>query len=68
MDKGKTFWRKTLWSEETKTELFDHNDCQYVWRRGSEAFNPKITIPTVKHGAGSIMLRVCLPASGPGAL
>ena len=38
---------ETLWSHETKTELFDHNEQQYVWRREGEAFNPKNTIPTV---------------------
>ena len=39
-DKVIIFWRKTLWSHETKTELFDYNEHQYVWRRG-EAFNSK---------------------------
>ena len=45
--KKKTFWRKTLWSEETNTELFDHNEQQYVWRRDGEAFNPKLLSGTV---------------------
>ena len=46
-----------MWSDETKTEL-----CE------GEAFNPKNTKPTVKHGAGSIMLQGCLAASGSAAL
>ncbi|KAI3363698.1 hypothetical protein L3Q82_001200 [Scortum barcoo] len=49
MDKDKTFWRKVLWSDETKIELLGHNAQQYVWRRKGEAFNPKNTMPTVKH-------------------
>ncbi len=68
MDKDKTFWRKVLWSDETKIELFGHNTQQYVWRRKGEAFNPRNTMPTVKHGGGSIMLWGCFAASGTGSL
>uniref|UniRef100_A0A8C6KMD7 Tc1-like transposase DDE domain-containing protein n=1 Tax=Nothobranchius furzeri TaxID=105023 RepID=A0A8C6KMD7_NOTFU len=68
MDKDKTFWRKVLWSDETKIELFGHNAQQYVWRRKGEAFNPKNTMPTVKHGGGNIMLWGCFAANGTGAL
>ena len=57
--KGKTFWRKTLWSYGTKVELFVHNEQQYVWSRGGEAFHPTDTIPIYKHGAGSMMLFGC---------
>ena len=54
-DKDCTFWRNVLWSEK-KIELFGHNDHRYVWRKKEEACKPKNTIPTVKHGGGSIML------------
>ena len=67
-DKDRGFWRGVLWSDETKMELFGNNDQQYVWREKGEAFNPNNTIPTVKHGGGSIMLWGCFAASGPGAL
>ena len=40
MDKEKAFWRKGLWSDETKIELFGHNDQKYVRKREGEAFNP----------------------------
>jgi hypothetical protein len=36
--------------------LFGNNDLHYVWRKKGEACKPKNTIPTVKHGDGSIML------------
>ena len=32
-DKDRTFWRNVLWSDETKIELFGHNDNCYVWRK-----------------------------------
>ena len=58
-DKDRTFWRNVLWSDETKIELFGHNEHCYVWRKKGEACKPKKTIPTMKHGGGSIMLRGC---------
>lgn len=49
-------------------ELLGHNAQQYVWRRKGEAFDPKNTMPTIKHGGGSIMLWGCFAANGTGAL
>ena len=40
---------KTLWSDETKIELFGLNAKRHVWSKPG-------TIPTVKHGGDSIML------------
>ena len=56
-DKDRTFWRNVLWSDETKIELFGHNDHCYVWREKGEAFKPKNTI----------MLWGCFAAGGSGA-
>uniref|UniRef100_A0A673Z5B4 Dihydropyrimidinase n=1 Tax=Salmo trutta TaxID=8032 RepID=A0A673Z5B4_SALTR len=55
-DKDRTFWSNVFWSDETKIELFGHNECRYVWRKKGEACKPKNKIPTVKHVGGSIML------------
>ena len=62
-----TFWRNVLWSDETKIELFCHNDHCYIWRKKGEACKPKNTIPTVKHGGGSIVLWGCFAAGETGA-
>ena len=67
-DKDHTFWRNVLWSDETKIELFGHNDQCYVWKKKGEAFKPKNTIQTVKHGGGSVMLWGCFVAGGTGAI
>ncbi len=55
-------WVKVLWSDETKIELFGINSTRYVWRRMNAAYDPKNTIPTVKHGGGNIMLWGCFSA------
>ncbi len=47
-------WVKVLWSDETKIQLFGINSTRRVWRRRNAAYDPKNTIPTVKHGGGNI--------------
>ncbi len=68
LDDSEDDWRKVIWSDETKLELFGHNTTKTVWRRAGEAFKPCNTIPTVKHGGGNIMLWGCFPVRGPGSL
>ncbi|KAK3523030.1 hypothetical protein QTP86_011327 [Hemibagrus guttatus] len=67
LDKEEDFWSSVLWSDETKIELFGHNDVAFIWRK-KEAFNSKNTIPTVKHGGGNLMFWGCFSAGGPGNL
>ncbi|KAF7646113.1 hypothetical protein LDENG_00193440 [Lucifuga dentata] len=38
------------------------------WRRKNEAYVEKNTLPTVKHGGGSVMLWGCFASSGTGNL
>ncbi len=59
---------KVLWSDETKIQLFDIKSTRRVWRRRNAAYDPKNTIPTVKHGGGNIMLLGCFSAKGTGQL
>ncbi|KAK3528589.1 hypothetical protein QTP70_004997 [Hemibagrus guttatus] len=54
-------WVKVLWSDETKIKLFG---IFPFWRRRNAAYDPKNTIPTIKHGGGSIMLWGCFSAKG----
>ena len=52
---------KILWSDETKIELFSLNAKHHIGRKPG-------TIPTVKHGGGSIMLWGCFSMAGMGRL
>uniref|UniRef100_A0A674PB52 Tc1-like transposase DDE domain-containing protein n=1 Tax=Takifugu rubripes TaxID=31033 RepID=A0A674PB52_TAKRU len=61
-------WKKVLRSDETKIELFGHNAKQYVWRKSNTAHHPEHTIPTVKHGGGSIMVWACFSSAGTGKM
>ena len=50
-----------LCSDETKIELFGLSAKCHIWRKPG-------TIPTVKHGGGSIMLWGCFSAAGTGRI
>ncbi len=66
---SKMVTNKILWSDETKIELFGLNSKRYVWRKPGTAHHLSNTVPTVKHGGGSIiMLRGCFSAAGTGRL
>ncbi|KAI4875718.1 hypothetical protein NFI96_005575 [Prochilodus magdalenae] len=68
VDKPQRFWDTVLWSDETKLELFGPMAQIYVWRRKNEAYKEKNTLPTVKHGGGSVMFWGCFASSGTGNL
>ncbi|KAI4904455.1 hypothetical protein NFI96_001674 [Prochilodus magdalenae] len=61
-------WEKVMWSDETKIELFGLNSTRHIWRKKNDEYNPKNTIPTVKHGGGNIILWGCFSAKGTGRL
>lgn len=68
LGKGNQFWNNIIWSDESKIELFGPSAARHVWRKEGTAYDPKNTIPTVKHGGGSIMVWGCFCAHGTGPL
>ena len=56
------------WSDETKIELFGLNSKRHDWRKPGTAHHLPNTIPTVKHGGGSIRLWGCFSVAGTGEL
>ena len=58
-------WKKVLWLDETKIELFGHQGKRCKLNTFHHTENP---IPTVEHGGGRIMLWVCFPLAGTGKL
>ncbi|XDV36370.1 hypothetical protein PO909_006162 [Leuciscus waleckii] len=68
LDDPEEEWEKVMWSDETKIELFGLNSTRRVWRKKKDEYNPKNTIPNVKHGGGNIILWGCFSAKGTGRL
>jgi len=63
LDDPEEEWEKIMWSDDTKIDLFGLNSTRRVWRK--DEYNPKNTIPTVKHGGGNI---ICFSAKRTGGL
>ena len=68
LEKPVDFWKNVVWSDESKFNLFGSDGKIMVWRTPREEFNPKCTIPTVKHGGGSVMVWGCFTRQGVGKL
>lgn len=68
LSKPQSFWENVLWTDETKVELFGKAYHSTVYRKKNEAYKEKNTVPTVKHGGGSMMFWGCFAASGTGCL
>lgn len=61
-------WKKVLWTDESKFELFGTKRRVYVRRRVGERFKTECVVPTVKHGGGSIMVWGCFAGENVGDL
>ena len=48
-----------VWSDESKFNLSESDGRIMVWRSRYEEFDPKCTVPIVKHGGGSVMVWDC---------
>ncbi|GFS96088.1 transposable element Tc1 transposase [Trichonephila clavipes] len=60
--------KKALNCDESKFNIFGSDGRPMVWRKSNTSHHPKHTIPTVKHGGGSVMIWGCMAALGVGKL
>ena len=64
MEKPYYYRKHVLWSDESKFNLFGSDGKIMVWRSTMEEYDPKCTVPTVKHNGGSGMVWTCFSRSG----
>ena len=67
-EKPPGFWDNILWSDESKFNLFGSDGKVMVWRMPKEEFDPKCTVPTVKHAGKNVKCWGCFSTAGVGTL
>ena len=68
LQNNEEFWDLVIWSDETKINLFESDGAQKVWRKVNTESHVKNTLPTVKHGGGSLMIWTCMSANDVGKI
>ncbi|GFX35089.1 transposable element Tc1 transposase [Trichonephila clavipes] len=58
------FWKKVIFSDESKFNIFGSDGRRTVWSKPNTALDPKNIRPTVKHGGGSVMVWGCMASNG----
>jgi len=61
------FWRKIIWSDESKFEFVNSKRRVKVWKIRGEGLNSENVVPTTKHSK-SVMVWGCVSSSGVGKL
>lgn len=61
-------WKKVLWSDESKFQIFGSNRRVFVRRSKGERASEACTVPTIKHGGGNVMVWGCFGNNKPGSL
>jgi hypothetical protein len=61
---SKKKWKKVLFTDESKFELFGNNRQTFVRRMKNERFIKEYITPTMKHGGGSVMVWGGICANG----
>jgi transposase len=63
---GTKEWRKVIWSDETKINVFSSDGKEYYWKRTDGDMLSHHTKPTVKHGGGKVVIWGCMTYEGIG--
>ena len=61
-------WKKVVWSDKSKFNLFHSDGRTYIQRCPSEDFHEDCLQGTVKHGGGSVMIWGCITGDEKGML
>ena len=59
-------WRRVVFSDETKINVWGSDGCKYYWSRPGDKLKPHHLDLTAKHGGGNIMMWGCMTYWGPG--
>ena len=65
---GAEEWRRVIWSDESKFNVFGSDGRTWCWRKNGEAMKDLYVKPTVKHGGGNVMVWGCMTSHGVGYL
>lgn len=63
-----SFWKKIIWSDESKFNVKGSDGRKRVWRPAGKALNFNFMQGTVKHGGGSVMVWGSMCYAGTGCL
>ncbi|GFV69171.1 transposable element Tcb2 transposase [Trichonephila clavipes] len=67
-NKPMDFWKKAIFSDESKFEIFTPPSIRKIWRKNETALEPKNVLPTLKYGGGNVMVWGCLAHNVTGNL
>ena len=59
-------WKKVVWSDETKINIWGSDGVKYFWSRDCDPIQDHHLGLTVKHGGGSLMMWGCMTYEGVG--
>ncbi|GFX81408.1 transposable element Tcb1 transposase [Trichonephila clavipes] len=55
-NKPMDFWKKVIFSEESKFEIFIPPSIRKIWRKNKTGLEPKNVLPTLKYGGVNVMV------------
>ncbi|GFT09152.1 transposable element Tcb1 transposase [Trichonephila clavipes] len=67
-NKPMDFWKKVIFSDESKLEIFTPPDIRKIGRKNKTALEPKNVLPTLKYGGGNVLVWGCVAHNGAGNL
>ncbi|GFU10339.1 transposable element Tcb1 transposase [Trichonephila clavipes] len=62
------FWKKVIFSDESKFEIFTPPSIRKIWRKNKTALELKNVLPTLKYGGRNVMVWGCVAHNGAGNL